>query len=305
MTRKRILVVGAGPAGLAAGIRLLEAGRGRVDVRLVHMGHHVGGKAALYTDAQGRRTEHGWHMVLGFYERMRDLMRRAGIDEPRVLSSMAGRANPYEPWSGRIHTLSGSGGALAFAARFAGYDGLPLDDRIHYSRFMTETFALACSGEDLRRHDDVCFSTWALEHGLPPHIVPYSLFRMFRDLYFNFPEQVSAYHVLQTMKLTSSSEAAEAFVCRGSWSEMILGAHREALRRPGRHRGALRDGHRLDSTRGDASPACAWPGPTARDTRSARARGRRRSCPSRRARSAPWATSTRSSRPSRTPCSSR
>jgi uncharacterized protein with NAD-binding domain and iron-sulfur cluster len=221
VSRKRALVVGAGPAGLAAGVRLLEGSKGAVDVKLVHMGHHVGGKAASYTDAGGRRTEHGWHMVLGFYDRMFALMRSAGIDESRALSTMGGNAHPYEPWSGRVHALSGSGGALAFAARFAGYDGLPLGDRIHYSRFMSETFALALSGEDLTRHDDVCFSTWAIEHGLPPHIVSYSLFRMFRDLYFNFPEQVSAYHVLQTMKLTSSSQASEAFVCRGGWSELV------------------------------------------------------------------------------------
>jgi uncharacterized protein with NAD-binding domain and iron-sulfur cluster len=217
----RVLVVGAGPAGLATGVRLLEVGQGAVDVKLVHMGHHLGGKAASYDDAQGRHTEHGWHMVLGFYDRMRGLMSRAGVDEGRALSSMAGQSHPYEPSTGRLHRLDGRGGPLAFAVRFAGYDGMPMDDLLHYSRFMAETFARATSGEDLTRHDDLCFSTWAIEHGLRPHLVAYSLFRVFRDAYFNFPEQVSAYHVLQTMKLMSSSERAEASVCRGGWSELV------------------------------------------------------------------------------------
>ncbi len=227
-----MLVVGSGPAGLAAGVHLLEAAPGEVDVRIVHMGHHVGGKAASYEDAWGRRTEHGWHMVLGFYDRMRALMRRAGIDEGRALSSMGGQSHPYEPRDGRMHRLDGRGGPLAFAARFAGYDGLPFDDLAHYSRFMAETFARARSGEELTHHDDVCFSTWAIEHGLRPHLTRYSLFRVFRDAYFNFPEQVSAYHVLQTMKLMSDSDRAEAYVCRGGWSELVwqpIAKHFESL----------------------------------------------------------------------------
>jgi uncharacterized protein with NAD-binding domain and iron-sulfur cluster len=217
----RVLVIGAGPAGLAAGVRLLEAARGSVSVQLVHMGHHVGGKAASYQDAYRRETEHGWHMVLGFYERMRGLMRRAGIDERHALSSMGGLSHPYEPWSRRIHTLASGGGAPAFASRFLGYDGLPTGDRLHYARFMGETFLRAMSGEDLTRHDDLCFSAWAIEHGLRPDVTRYSLFRFFREAYFNFPEQVSAYHILQTMKLMSSSTDAEAFACRGGYSELV------------------------------------------------------------------------------------
>ena len=68
-------------------------------------------------DASHRKTEHGWHMVLGFYARMRGLMRRAGIDERIALDSMGGQQHPYEPWSGRVHDLDSSGGALAFAGR--------------------------------------------------------------------------------------------------------------------------------------------------------------------------------------------
>jgi hypothetical protein len=221
--KTRVLVIGAGPAGLAAAARLLERGRDRLAVRVVHMGHHVGGKAASYVDAQGRKTEHGWHMVLGFYDRMRALMRSAGVDPSRELATMGCVSHPYEPWSGRVHTLNGSGDRASFAARFATYDGMPLGDRLAFGKLMAHAYAVAWSGEDLTKHDDVCWSTWAVERGLPPHVTRYSLFRTFREAYFNFPEQISAYHVLKTLTLMDGAKRAEAFVCRGGWSDRVWG----------------------------------------------------------------------------------
>jgi hypothetical protein len=214
-------VIGAGPAGLAAAARLLEEGRGRVQVRLVHMGHHLGGKAASYRDPEGRLVEHGWHMVLGFYQNLRGLMARAGVDPAQVLASMRGQSHVYESWDRALHTLDSSGGRVEFASRFVGYEGLPFFDRLGLGRFMAGAFGTALSGEDLTRHDDLCFRTFAVEHGLRPHITRYSLFRMFREAFFNFPEEISAYHVLKTMQLMSDSEQAEIFVLRGGYSELI------------------------------------------------------------------------------------
>ena len=232
MSAARVVVLGAGPAGLAAATHLLEHGRGRVSVRLLNMGHHLGGKAASYVDARGRKSEHGWHMVLGFYARMRKLMRSAGVDVARTLSSMGGQSHAYESWDGRIHTLDGSGGRLSVAGKFLGYDGLPLAERLAFGRCLTQAYAIATSAEDARRHDDICWDTWAIEHGLRPHITRYSLFRLFREAFFNFPEPISAYHVLCTLRLMSTSEDAEAFVCRGPFSERIwdpIGRHIERL----------------------------------------------------------------------------
>lgn len=39
-------------------------------------------------------------MVLGFYARMRKLMRAAGVDVARTLSSMGGQSHAYESWDG-------------------------------------------------------------------------------------------------------------------------------------------------------------------------------------------------------------
>lgn len=230
---KRVLVIGSGPAGLAAADLLATMGLGRVAVELVHMGHHVGGKAASYVDARGRKTEHGWHMVLGFYRRMRALMRRAGVEPERTLATMGGVSHPYESATGRIHTLRSAGGNMAVASGFLDYDGLDAADRLHLGRVLTQAMAVATSGEDLKKHDDVCFSTWAVERGLHPHLTRTSLFRMLREAYFNFPEQISAYHVLQTFKLMSSSERAEASVCRGPMSERIWDPIAASLARRG------------------------------------------------------------------------
>ena len=52
MARKHVLVVGAGPAGLAAGVTLLEEGTD-VDVTLLNLDHTVGGKAKSWIDVSG------------------------------------------------------------------------------------------------------------------------------------------------------------------------------------------------------------------------------------------------------------
>lgn len=219
--KQRVLVIGAGAAGLAAATRLLEKRRHDLEVTLVHQGHNIGGKAASYRDAKGHTVEHGWHMILGFYHRMRALMKRAGVDEGKALVSLRHQQHVYEPSTRRVHTISGAGGRLRVAAKFLGFDGMPLGDRLNFGRFMAQAFLRAMTDERLQAHDDICFRTWAIEHGLRPHITRYSLFRFFQEAYFNFPESISAFHVLQSLRLMDSSEKAEIFVTTGGFSETI------------------------------------------------------------------------------------
>ena len=210
-----MVVIVAGPAGLSAATRLLEAAPDRIEVSLLHMGHHLGGKACSHRFVTGQFREHGWHMVLGFYDRLRGLLHRAGINPRDVLVSMGNASHPYEAWSKRIHTLASPDTNLEFSASFlARYDGLPFADRQNYAEFFAQAFATALTTHDLTRYDDLCFNTYAVQHGLRPHQTGYSLFRMIREGYFNFPEQISAYHQLQTMRLMRSPQTAEAFVAR-------------------------------------------------------------------------------------------
>lgn len=219
--KKHVIVVGAGPAGLAAGTRLLEKGQGRLDVTLIHMGHHLGGKAASYEDGQGRQVDHGWHMLLGFYTRMKALMAGAGVDFDKTFSTMNSQSHCYEPADGKLHKLSSKGGDLGVALRFAGYSGMPRLDLLNFGRFMAFAFATARKDRNLERHDDICFDAWARENGLRPHLTRTGLFRVLREGYFNFPEQMSAYHALRTMKALGSSKDAEIFVCVGPMSDLV------------------------------------------------------------------------------------
>lgn len=219
--KRRVAIIGAGPAGLAAAARVLEKGGGEVAVTILHMGHHFGGKAATYQDAKGEHIEHGWHMVLGFYHRMKALMARAGVSFEKSFSTMHHMSHCYERFSDQLHRIDGSGGDLRVIGRFMGYDGLPTLDRTNFNRFMASAYATALRGTGLEQHDDICWDAYAYEEGLRPHITKYSFFRMFREIYFNFPEQISAYHMLKTLSLMRSSEAAEIFVCRGRFSEVV------------------------------------------------------------------------------------
>ncbi len=228
----KVLVLGAGPAGLAAAARLLERGEGKVQVHVVHMQDVLGGKAASWRDPEGFLVEHGWHMLVGFYDQLFGLMERAGIDRDEALASMYGDSHCYEPSEERVYTMNSRGGKLAVAARFAFYEGLPIEDRFHFARVMTQAFAIAGSREDLTRHDDICFDSWAVELGLRPHMTRYSMFRFLRIAYFNFPEQISAYHVLQTLKNVSTSEHAELYVCQSGTTETLwnpIGAYVKRL----------------------------------------------------------------------------
>lgn len=219
--KKRVAIIGAGPAGLAAAARILEGGKGEVEVTLLHMGHHFGGKAATYQNAKGEHIEHGWHMVLGFYDRMKSLMARAGISFEKAFSTMHKQSHCYERWSDRLHAIDGRGSSLSVATRFLTYEGMPDQDRANFTRFMGQAYATAFRGTGLEKHDDICWDAYAHEEGLRPHITKYSFFRMFREIYFNFPEQISAYHMLKTLSLMSNSERAEIFVCRGRFSDVV------------------------------------------------------------------------------------
>jgi uncharacterized protein with NAD-binding domain and iron-sulfur cluster/nitrite reductase/ring-hydroxylating ferredoxin subunit len=73
---KRVVVIGAGPAGLAAAWAL--AGKG-LDVRVVHPGKVTGGKAESFWTGS-RSTEHGVHGWWPGYVNFDRMLRDAGVD---------------------------------------------------------------------------------------------------------------------------------------------------------------------------------------------------------------------------------
>ena len=79
---RRVAVVGAGWAGLAAAVRLVQAG---VGVTVFEMAPQPGGRARSLADGAGERLDNGQHILIGAYARSLALMRELGVDVDAAL----------------------------------------------------------------------------------------------------------------------------------------------------------------------------------------------------------------------------
>jgi hydroxysqualene dehydroxylase len=79
--RRRVAVVGAGWAGLAAAVRLVQGG---ADVSVFEMARQPGGRART-ADGAGRGFDNGQHILIGAYGATLALMRRVGADPDALL----------------------------------------------------------------------------------------------------------------------------------------------------------------------------------------------------------------------------
>ena len=264
-TKRKVLVIGGGPAGLGAAIELLERDREHTEVHLVNLQDRLGGKASSWRDRDGYLIETGYHIFVGFYERLTALMKRAGIRRQDVVHPGGGHTYYYEPWSHRVHCIKSRMNVLAFAGQMLAYDGLPFWHRQSFNKFMASAYLEAFTGHDLTRHDDVCFSSFAVERGLRPEVLEYSIFRFFREAYFNWPEEVSAYAILQTLKYMRSARSGEILYPTASLTENLwapLGRYFERLGGRIADRilltGFVHDGRRVSGARVRARTLPAW-----------------------------------------------
>jgi len=216
--RARVLVVGAGPAGLAAASRLVE--EGRCSVRLVTAGHHFGGKASSWRDGEGRLIDHGQHVVFGWYLEMKAMLRQAGIDVEAHLVSNEGHTFSYEARDGLVHDLALTRNPIAMLANGLGYTGLTASELSNVSSFILSNLQVFLGLQDIEQFDDICFTAWCLSNGLAPSIVRTSAFGMSRTAQLNWPGEVSAYSMLSSVVRVARDYRTSTYgFCDGGMSE--------------------------------------------------------------------------------------
>ncbi|HWU84262.1 MAG TPA: FAD-dependent oxidoreductase, partial [Rhodocyclaceae bacterium] len=79
--RKRIAVIGAGYAGLAAAVTLVDAGH---RVTVFETSRVLGGRARK-VDSGDFSVDNGQHILIGAYRDTLRLMRKVGVDEAQAL----------------------------------------------------------------------------------------------------------------------------------------------------------------------------------------------------------------------------
>ncbi len=222
-TRTRVLIVGSGPAALATAARLLErGGRDRFAVRVSALGHHFGGKADSWRDAQGRLIDHGQHVIIGWYFQMKALLRRAGVDVDAHLVDNGGHTFVYEERDRKVHDLALKRNPFHMLFRGLGYSGLTRGELWNITRFAVSNARVFLGLQDIEQFDDICFTAWCLANGLRPSIVKTSAFRMSRTAQLNWPGEISAYSMLKsTIKVGRDFRTSKYAFCDGGMSEVF------------------------------------------------------------------------------------
>ncbi len=210
----RVLVLGAGPAGLAAAIRLKERGGNDIDVRMITQGHLLGGKAQTHRDEEGYTWEHGFHVFFGWYRTLWGLLRRAGVDPEEVFTRNRGWTHFASP-EGEIDSFQLATNPLVTWMRFA-------VDTPGAARFAAKWGVARAQQRDFEDIDDICFSMWGIEMGLGDEVIDSARLRFTAEAYFNDPHPISAYVVMRSIQLISTDRrAAEYYYQRVGLSEGV------------------------------------------------------------------------------------
>ncbi|MFH1469636.1 MAG: FAD-dependent oxidoreductase [Pseudomonadota bacterium] len=229
---RKVVVVGAGPAGLGAAEALLDRGRGEVDVRVLTLEPYLGGSAASFTTPDGRVVEQGQHIMAGFYREMRRLLARADAPKEKTTFSNRGHLRVWEDRDQATHDLHF--GASSVGALFDGlrYSGLSFGEKLGFGSFMARMIAHVIAGVP-ESWDDQCLTSLCLEMGLPATVAATNVFRTSREAQFNYPGEISAYSVMHTLReLARDYSTSEVRFPAGSMSDIWwepIGRRIEAL----------------------------------------------------------------------------
>jgi squalene-associated FAD-dependent desaturase len=162
----RVVVVGAGFAGLSAAVRLADAG---LQVAVVEAAPRLGGRASTFRDpATGERVDNGQHVLFGCYRETYAFLRRLGTDKDAPLDRALtlkmigpdGRASTLScprlpsPW----HLLAG----------VLRWDAVPLRDRATALRLWPALRRLRRTQAPLP--ESLTVQDWLAAHGQSPEL---------------------------------------------------------------------------------------------------------------------------------------
>lgn len=160
------------------------------------MGHHLGGKATSWRNEKGFNVDHGFHAIFSGYKRMKHLLKIAGIKKKKDLVSNLGINYFYEGDPARILQLN--------PTTIACYKSYPVDEYLKIASFgiFSGGDMFLNTKKELEKNDDICYSAWALEHGLDKSLINRRWFRFSQDALFNWPHEVSTYITIKGTELT-------------------------------------------------------------------------------------------------------
>jgi len=213
----KVAIIGAGLAGLSAGITILEE-LPEAKVVIYNMGHHPGGRATSWRDAQGFAIDHGFHAIMHSYSEMRKLMKKAGIKEKEALISNQKKSLFYEEDTGKLHQFNNLFNFSSLGKAGVQYGYTKKENR-QLAKFFLKNLNAIYLKKDIEQYDDVCFSRWLADNGMPENLIKKRLFRFTRDAYFNWPSEVSAYIILLTMRMMKNPLV---YYVNGNYGEKII-----------------------------------------------------------------------------------
>lgn len=212
---KRVLIVGAGLAGLSAALELVQRG---YEVTVLEAST-AGGKLKGWRDGDGDTVETGMHFWWGHYRNFYDLLTRIGIKdvfnsvEPSFALVMAG---------GKRTRISGKvSGVLGPIRMILGLNNFSMSDKLQGFWEMAKLLASAAEANpyDL---DGVSFRTWAHEYGVSGRLLTEFLEPLVTANFYLPASEVSAAAVLTACSSYLSKTAIPLQCLRGNATEYLV-----------------------------------------------------------------------------------
>jgi 15-cis-phytoene desaturase len=236
--QRTALVIGAGPAGLAAAKYLTDAGR---SVQIIEKRNILGGKLSSWRDRDGDWLESGLHAFFGGYTTLLQLLADVGIHDhvlwqPHALT-WAMRPGFSPRWNGgttfeefRFADLPAplNGVAAVLSSRY-------IFNAMEKVLFATGTMpVLMGSHRYAERQDEITYAQWHRQRGMSEHMLQTFFAPMALALNFTPADSISAEAMLRVMSyFASSKNASRAGFLDGPPSQRLIEPMAEHLRKRG------------------------------------------------------------------------